>query len=660
MQATIGPRLAVSISVSVFALLFAAGCEIEEGDPNLNLGADTGDAGGDASSDDTGSDIVTLTIRYEDGDGDFFRTPWPSDHRRLPGGQVDLSDFPRANSSLIAKYRAVIEESVYGFATLPVGYFGLSHYVGTDSHPAPADSVLPSSPVQLIDVSPELCGTRVPVEMQVSFDENPYLDPNVLQVSPVPGFALRQGATYAFVVTTDFGQQSGFALERNATFAAEASGEAGGARADSLQPLLDCLADDELAVGDIAAATVFTTQEIIGEARAVRDAVMDVDYVDAPSIANWGLNEDYTEEGDYRSYQATFLTPIFQDGETPYTSEGGNIHFDESGVPIVQRYEDVPFIITVPDDGQSGPYPLLIWIDGTGWSPWGHVRDRPLQDALDYGFAVAAFMPQFHGNRSGPSAIETLSTYNFANPLAGRNNFRQQAADTSYFIRVMREALPDVADFELDTSTIVYGGQSQGAQNGCTLAAIEPEIDSFVLNGLAANLAITIVERKDIIDFEELVLGLLGIPGELDRFYPVLQMVQTGADTVETHNYARYWSGWDQHPTGSNVYVINGYNDATTYYTGINDVTIAADLAPIDHSNSWDVDPSGVWGREHEALPISGNRTAFDGGAITLGTYLDFDGNHYTIYNNRPSRLIGLGFWLSALEGTPVLEEWNR
>ncbi|MBW2457472.1 MAG: hypothetical protein JRI68_23395 [Deltaproteobacteria bacterium] len=592
-------------------------------------------------------------FRYEPGSADFFATPWPSDHRVLADGTVDLGAFPRQGVAIVASMVGAIEGTIVGFSTMPTGYFQLQGDFGVPSLPTPSESLAEGAAVQLVAVGADHCGQRIPVEMQISVanELDPFLPGNVLQITPVPGFVLHQKVPYAFIVNRSFGSASGHPAERPPAWDAYLLGSQGGSIADSLEPLRSCAAEGAIELDEVALATVFTVQDVVGPARALREAVADPTYSDAPQINGWAESAPYSGS-DYTSYTATYETPIFQTGVSPY-DEGGDIVFDDEGRPAIQGWEQVPMIVIVPDG--TGPYPVALWVDGTGWGQWSHVSSSLTQALLDAGFAVASYMPQFHGERATPGAEPEMHTYNFFNPAAGRNVLRQQMADTSYFIRVLREAVPAVAGApELDCSRLVLGGQSQGAQNGAMLAAIEPEVHAFVLNGLAAYLTITVLERKDVVDYEGLLKSLVGIHGELDRFHPVLAMLQLGADSVDLHNYATVWKGWEGNPTGADLFVLNGYQDFTTHPIGMNAVTIAGDLAPVEPPG-WDVDPFGVWERQPETLPIAGNRPAFDGGSVTLATYLDGNTSHFTIYDLSQERARAVAFLVDALDGMPTL-----
>jgi hypothetical protein len=605
-------------------------------------------------SEETGEQAGGSGFRYDPAGADFFATPWPSDHRVLADGTVDLGSFPRQEVAIVSQIVEAIEGHIVGFSTMPTGYFQLQGQPADGALPPPIDTLSAAAPVQLIALGAESCGERVPIEMQVSMesDGDLFLPGKVLQIAPVPGFVLRQQVPYAFVVLRSLAMASGAPLERPAEWDAYLAGTKTGPIADSLEPLRACAAQGEIDLEAIALGTVFTVQDVVGPAGALRDAVADPSYSEAPQIAGWAVDAGLSGS-DYTSYTATYQTPIFQTGVSPYADEGGDIVFDDDGRPIIQRWEEVPMILITPEG--SGPFPVALWVDGTGWGQWSHVSKSLTQNLLDAGFAVASYMPQFHGERATAGAEPELHTYNFFNPTSGRNVHRQQAADTSYFIRVLREAVPDQTEAPtLDTSRLVLGGQSQGAQNGAMMAAVEPEVHAVVLNGLASYLTITVLERKDMVDYEALLKALLGIYAEVDRFHPALALLQLGADTTDFHNYASAWKGWEGRPAGAHVFVLNGYNDFTTHPLGMNAITIAGDLAPVDPPG-WDVDPFGVWDRQPEALPISGNRSGFDGGDLTQATYLDGVTSHFTIYDLPQERARAVAFLVDALDGVPTL-----
>ena len=611
---------------------------------------------GDDSTEPGGETGGELALAFDPAGGDFYSVPWPSNHRLLADGTVDLHDFPLIDTPWLSAVRSAIEGHVAGFSPMPAGYFALDRHPGDAVLLTPAQSLASDATVKLVAVDGGHCGEVVPVEMQISTAqedgiEDRYLPPNVLQITPVPGFALRQGIDYAFVVSKRFGAPAGLVTPRPAAWDAALSGADPGPIADSLEPLKSCAAEGGLDLDDVALATVFVVQDVLGRTKAMCDEVQDAAVTDAPVLSGWAVNDTYTKTGR-TAYTATYETPIFQTGVSPYGDPGsGDIVFDADGRPQIQRLEEVPMILLVPDG--AGPFPVLIWVDGTGWGQWDHVSSSLTQAFLGAGFAVASYMPQFHGDRASPGSDYEYDTYNFTNPSAGGNALRQQIADTAYFVRVLTEAIPALPDPpSLDTSHLVAAGQSQGAQNVAMAAAVVPEINTVVANGLAGFLTITVLERKDMLDFEALIKALLGIYSDIDRFHPTLQLVQLGADPVDPQNFAAGWRGWAGKPEGANLFVLNGLHDDTTGLRGIEAVTIAGDLAPVAPPG-WDVDPFGVWDREPEPLPIQGNRDTEDGGSRTQATYLDADSGHFTIYDRSAERARAVAFLVDALTHDP-------
>ncbi|RLB49554.1 MAG: hypothetical protein DRI90_24430, partial [Deltaproteobacteria bacterium] len=339
-------------------------------------------------SDETAAPASGSGFRYEPGGADFFATPWPSDHRVLADGTVDLGSFPRQEVAIVSQIVQAIEGHITGFSTMPTGYFQLQGAPSGEALLAPIDTLDPTAAVQLIALGPESCGERVPVEMQISLanDGDPYLPGHVLQIAPVPGFVLRQQVPYAFVVLRSFTMASGEPVERPAQWDAYLEGTKTGPIADSLEPLRACAAQGEIDLDAVALGTVFTVQDVVGPASALRNAVADPDYSDAPEITGWAVDAGLSGS-DHTAYTATYQTPIFQTGVSPYADEGGDIVFDEDGQPIIQRWEEVPMIVVVPEG--AGPFPVLLWVDGTGWGQWSHVSSSLTKSLLAAGFAVA-------------------------------------------------------------------------------------------------------------------------------------------------------------------------------------------------------------------------------------------------------------------------------
>jgi hypothetical protein len=637
------------ISVADGALDAAvADAAFDLGQPDEGLVADLGPAP------DQGPAFVRP--RFEPAGAGFYDLPWPSDARLTAAGTPDLSAFPTDRASFL-KVIDEVQGAVRGFGTMPVVYLAFDHPIGDLRLPDPARSLDPASPIQLLALG-DACGARVPVEATVRLEADRYILAETLQVKNALGTVLAPAQTYALVVRTAFGADQGRPARAPAGFVEAWAGD-GSQFSASLQPLRDCLPQTGLAADELAMATVFTTQDPAAELRLMRDLVMD------PEQVRTRAPETAARDGAWSRRRLNLTTlsgrvpmPVFQTGQTPYAESGGGLVF-EGGAPVIQRWEPVPWAVawrSFPDAPFEGARPALVFIDGTGWSPWGHLHSNWTNEALDAGFVVFSFMPQFHGGRAGVEGDPELLTFNLLNPPAGRANFRQQAVETAFFARVVREQLARLEGVPAtDVSRLVYGGQSQGALVGAITAAVDDSYAAYVLNGLSTYLSLTILGRKDIIDFERVVRGLVGNEGPLDLFSPALQIMQLGSEVVDPHNFARLWRGSDAMPTGAHVFVINGQHDDTTTPDGILHLTRTGGLPVLDPPG-WDLDPWETGAPETVTLPLTGNTVSHAGGPVTLATYLDANDNHFTIYHNATLRQMALRFWQTALsDGVPTL-----
>jgi hypothetical protein len=595
------------------------------------------DSDGDAPPSPSSGHLEPL---YEPSGEGFWSMPWPSDERVGLSGNPVLNDFPESDQDLIGNYLNVIESKVVGYSTSPVIYLPFDKLPSADDLPTPITMLEDDAPVYVMGLG-EHCGERMPFEV-TSADKDDFMTANSLALAPVQGFVLPPGTTWAAVVTTSLGTGSGLTTSRPDGFEAAMSGDS--EMAVRHKGFRDCL--DELGVSheSIAVATVFTTQTPIDELVTLRAHVVDPAF-DVPVIAEFAEVDALPTN----TWRGMYDTPIFQAGVSPYAASGGGFVFDATGEPVVQTWEGVPFSVTVPDG--DGPFPVLLWEDGTGATLLHHLATDPILDALAAGFAVASFEPQFHGDRASPGSNPVAHTFNDFNPASGRSALRQQVIDTAYFIRVLRETDLSAAG-DLDTTTIVYGGQSQGAIVGALTAGVETEITAYALNGVGGYLSQTVVERTDPTDINGTLQVVLGIPRPLTRFHPVVALVQLGSDVTDPLNTAHRWRGWDGHAAGNNLLLLNGQQDHTTPERGVAAITIAGDAAPIQPVG-FEVDPYGLWDVADEPSPVKGNTSSVDGTPLTIGTIVDGDLGHFVIYEDAEARAAAIGFWTSALSGTP-------
>jgi hypothetical protein len=605
----------------------------------------------------------------EDGDGfrpryepqqleaDFFAAPWPSDARRTAAGTIDVTPFPDPGVPLIAKYQATLEGSTRGYSTTPVGYFVLQGGV-PGALPTPSASLSPTSPVQLVDVSEEGCGARHPVEAFFSPEGDNYLPPGTLAVASVVGQPLERGHTYAFVLTTALEDATGAPLARPARFARDLDDGCDPVHGAALAPLRACLERAGLSPDEVAAAAVFTTQDLVTEAFALRSAMYDDAVVADPVATTW-------EAESSRFWTGAFDVPIFLDGEAPWDT-GGSIHLDEQGRPIVQGTESAPFAVSFPGDPAAGPggdarWPVVLSVPGTGaWQWYGITEGVP--DALRGDAVVITYMAPLHEGREVPGGDPGLHFYNPLNPDATRDLLRQEALELVYLLRLLREDLAARPEFaHVDVDHVVYFGHSQGTQPGAILAAVEPTVRRFVFDGISGSIATTALSYLDNPEYAQissLILALLQMPETgIPAWHPLLQLTQTGGDAVDPLAYAQAWRGWDGVPRGADVLVFDGVHDTTTTVTAMSSLITGAGLQLLRDEAlglpGWDPDPFGLGLATTTARPVEGNAVGFDGAPRTAAAWLDPDEAHWTTIDSEDAQAAAVAFLLSEHATVP-------
>ncbi|MCB9508356.1 MAG: hypothetical protein H6698_07150 [Myxococcales bacterium] len=630
----------------------------DEGGGDTVDAADVADVAVDVQDADVDPfDPAFIRARFDLDGADFFASPWPSDARLHDDGTPDLSNFPQALRAPLPTFRAAIEHVVVGYATMPTVYVSFVDDITEVGLPTPLETLDTTAVAQLIDVSEGGCGRRIPMVINLDVDGDPYRPANTWSASPVPGFVLAPATPYAFVLRPELGADTGRTLRQPSAVAAALADDATGELADSFGPLRRCVASGAAGMtsADVAVATVFTTQEVVSELRTIRATALDPERTAAPALADLDVWTDRSNEAR-TVWRGHYDTPIYQTGVSPYAA-GGAFAWDPAGQPSIQRWETVPFTVTLPATGE-GPFPVMVYMGGTGFSLSGALSSKPVPQMLAEGFAVATFAPQFHDSRAVPGSDPVTHGFNYLNPTAGRTVFRQQVVDTAYFVRVLREGLAGTAVGDaIDASHLVYAGHSQGGIVGAFVAGVETEFEAYVLNGTGTYISVTITERVDPVDIPALFEEFFGLGRPMDVQHPLAALVQLGLEVVEPHNYAREWPGHDGRPGGVSVFISNGWNDVTTFPPSMDAMAIAGDLDVVAPAG-WDPDPYNVWDRPLEVeMPISGNREGRDGTPRTAVTFLDLDGDHHTLSENERVLAAAVRFLTSAIVGTPVVGE---
>lgn len=471
--------------------------------------------------------------------GEYYALPFPNDLRVRADGTLDLDAHPRPNA-LIDEYLGIFSSHFEGFGTNSGIFVRFSDAIDVTTLPASADAArADAASVYLVDVdaaSPER-GLRRPLRFRFETEAGVTIGANWLAVLPYPGFTLRAHTTYALVVTTRLHGADGTAVQRAADFEALLAGAADAHALAVYAPLttwLDEPGGDERA--DVADAAVFTTQDptaLMGRLREVVHAS-----VPEPSLADLApAGGDAT----LSIFTGTIQVPIFQRGESPYQTAGGDIVTDAAGVPQVQRQETVRVAFTFP----AGPvpasgWPVVLYAHGTGGDFRSFIDDGTAARFAARGLAVMGADQVLNGTRLVDGGSPDLLFYNFQNPLAGRDNSRQGAADNFQLTRLV----PHVSITEggrvhrLDPARAYFMGHSQGGITGPLAFAYEPDLHGAILSGAGGLIYWALLLKTQPIDIPGL-LGTFVRDQPLDEFNNVLALVQMFIEPADPINYAR-------------------------------------------------------------------------------------------------------------------------
>src|SRR5690606_33309649 len=168
---------------------------------------------------------------------------------------------------------------------------------------------------------------------------------------------------------------------------------------------------------------VFTTQNATSIVPAIRNAVFATPAPVARDVMPMEINEFRT------LFVGAYDAPNVQFGEPPYIATGGHIEIGPDGAAVVQRMEPMRFAITVPHgDVPPTGFPIAIYQHGTTGDWLSFVQDRTADRLAREGIAVISTDQVLHGPR-GNDADPSIAFFNFNNPVAGRDNPLQGAAD---------------------------------------------------------------------------------------------------------------------------------------------------------------------------------------------------------------------------------------
>ena len=506
-----------------------------------------------------GIDVTGLYLRSIEEDNDGFDTTAPVLFR--------LTDVPRNGSLCLSPGSVHLEQPEPGAEAFCV--------------PGSADPT-----VYLINIDPDhpQYNQRIPVQMSVEGERGQFVCQNRLAIAPLDGQPLDQETIYAAVITTGLENSLGDSPIQDQDFARILTGlTEGNITAEVLaatEPLRDWLADSSITTPDpstLAAATVFTTGRPDRFASRIRDAVLarPAPEFDAGAFACSaapaapvchgggiaGRNCDIVGGGtpNYVEVQGTYQAPVYQGGVRPYPQAlgdqpSGQLQLAADGSVMEVAEETMCFSLTIPATGVPGTpdaepprgWPVIIYAHGTG----GNYRslsgnaDGLIGLFSGMGFATIGFDNIMHGPRQDPSFDPALWTpnawqldddgvgrlfFNIMNPRAARDNILQGSADLFHLVRLVRSATVQTTETgttSFDPDQVYFVGHSQGTVIAPPFLAEETHLKGAVLSGAGAELALSILNKKEPVDLAEAAGVVFGDRG-LTRLHPMLGILTT-------------------------------------------------------------------------------------------------------------------------------------
>ena len=663
------------------ALAFAlaglvAGCGSDapsaEADAGADIAADTagsGDAEADAEPFELPPVPEGVTLRF-DADAErwegeaFYDIPFPSDLRRDDDGTIAMRGMPNDVDQFLLGGLLEGAEEMRGFSSLSVAWFRFDADVALPSavEEGPLAGLVAAdaeADVFLVNVDPDSAarGALVPLEAQ-RFEEDPYLRDGVLGLAAWAGYVLDPDTTYAYVIRRSLGDTEGEPLGVPETLWRLAHGDPAleGTRAHEvyapLWPTLDTLG---LAPDEVAAATVFTTADVVQELHDLTEA-MRARY----TLSIDGLTLD-PESGGARDgfchLVGTVTVPEHQLGSPPF-NDGGSFEWGDDGLPVQQFETTIPVVITIPRAPMpSEGYPLMLYFHGSGGVS-AQVVDRgratepgdpgepgygPAYVVAQRGFASAGSAHPINPERV-PGATD-FAYLNFNNLSMFRDLFRQGVIEQRLYLDALLAleldpallegcegpTLPDGQDaFLFDPDGVVTLGQSMGAVYVNIVSAIDPRVGAGVPTGAGGYWSYMILSTDLVPGAATLFETVFRVgDGQFSRLHPTLHALQTAWEPAEPFVYMPRLARLplDGHPRRP-IYEPVGLDDR--YFS--TDVFDAAVLA-YGHRQAGET----VWERAQAVLSLAGlegiedypvreNMQAADGSAYT-SVFVQYEGD---------------------------------
>lgn len=603
----------------------------------------------------------------------LFDAPFPSADLQRLDGTIDLHGWQNPDHvQLIDQCLALITRDARGFSQTGAIYLRAGAALDPATLPALATSITAEATVFLVAVdpaSPEYLKKR-PIDVAFFTDGGPMGDKNLLAVLPLQGAPLLAKTTYAAVVTRKVRYVDGTApaqpvsmLNALATgFAPPGMTDEVGAMYASAWTAVATL----LPMSQIAALAVFRTDDRAAEMLTVyHDAALNhpvTALASAPTLTDTFEN--------YCVFESKLDVPVYQAGTPPYTSDGGDWHFDSTGEPLFDHMETGRIWFTVPR--QKAPqdgFPTVIFI-GAGGGGERALVDRgvcatpdftvaitpgsgPAQEFARVGWAGTQIDGTLEGIRNTTNGNEDFLLFNVFNPAALRDNVRQSALE----VRLLRDAVakmafdasacPGADTFSMQAQHVAVMGHSMGATILPLTVSDESAFESAILSGAGGSYIFNVMDKTLPLAVKPVAEGLLGydVRGRsLTPQDPALTLFQWAVEAADPQIYGPRISA-------TNVLMLQGLVDHYILPSIANAFSLAAglDLAgPALDAQSAELVALGqrslatllpLFAKAPLPLPVSGNHGANTAVVVqTLGDNIE-DGHEANFQTERPKQL---------------------
>ncbi|MCA9521858.1 MAG: hypothetical protein KC609_12830 [Myxococcales bacterium] len=510
----------------------------------------------------------------------FFDYPFPESRRYDPDGTIALGGFPHPNPNYTdcptfggsefyldlifdfvtaRQFRQYVIDTAdrysLGFGTNSAIYLRFDGRIDPNSLPDPAQSLLTTATVFLIDVDPEspTRGERRPISIK-QYAANRYVKNYTVAALPFVGFPLRPNTQYALVVRRQLQDVNAQPLGVPEAFQAlKRSENDGSTQALLYKGVFDYLDGLGVLRADIAAMTVFRTGDPTKLMRpmATKVEALESTYADVTiDSASWDKAKQLIV------INGSFNTVIVQKNTPPYLppidvpnlsldldpdNTDGIALFDKSiqtsSAPLgtAPRLERIPFVLAIPGSAFDlatltektvTDIPLVLYAHGTGGSR-NSVLNAVAQRLGELGIASFGIDQVMHGVRAHSETLLDLGLANlgleevvesgtlFFNPLnlhAAMGNVMQSAVDYIWQAKFLPQTPitvevtldhdndPNTTDVTLtrtlifDASRVYFMGHSQGSLFA-PLLATSKRIKGLMLSAPGGHLASSLLTK---------------------------------------------------------------------------------------------------------------------------------------------------------------------